>query len=48
MAEIEKNWEKNQARLLKIAKRTNVTLAESMGGRAVETEVRSGCLICQL
>jgi len=48
MAEIQKNWEKSQARLLKIAKRTNVTLAESMGGLAVEPEIRTGCLICQL
>ena len=46
MAQIEENWEKTQKRLLK--KRSNVTLAESMGGLHVEPEVRTGCLICQL
>lgn len=46
MAQIEANWEKTQKRLLK--KRSNVTLAESLGGLHVEPEIRTGCLICQL
>ena len=44
--EIEENWRKTQERMLR--RRGTKSLAETLGGLAVEPEVRTGCLICQL
>ena len=46
MARIEKNWAKNQERLLK--RQGNRTLAETLGGLEVSPRVREGCLLCHL
>lgn len=46
MAEIEVNWKKTQARLLK--RRGNRTLAETIGGLEVAPHVQNSCLLCHL
>jgi 3'-phosphoadenosine 5'-phosphosulfate sulfotransferase (PAPS reductase)/FAD synthetase len=46
MAEIERNWQKVQTRLL--ARRTNQPLAATLGGLEVEPSVKQGCLLCHL
>ena len=46
MAEIERNWEKAQARLR--ARPTNRPLVSTLGGLEVEVGVRKGCLMCHL
>jgi hypothetical protein len=46
MAEIERNWEKVQARLR--ARPINRPLVSTLGGLEVEVGVRKGCLMCHL
>lgn len=46
MAEIERNWEKTQARLAQ--RRRNMPLAATIGGLEFEPRPADGCLICQL
>ena len=44
MAQIEENWLKTQARLLKRQK--NLSLAETLGGLEVLPQTQQGCLLC--
>jgi 3'-phosphoadenosine 5'-phosphosulfate sulfotransferase (PAPS reductase)/FAD synthetase len=46
MAQIEANWTKTQARLLK--RQANRTLAETLGGLEVAPRAGQGCLLCHL
>jgi 3'-phosphoadenosine 5'-phosphosulfate sulfotransferase (PAPS reductase)/FAD synthetase len=46
MAQIEENWEKQQARLR--ARRHKVPLVSTLGSLPHEPDERKGCLICQL
>jgi 3'-phosphoadenosine 5'-phosphosulfate sulfotransferase (PAPS reductase)/FAD synthetase len=46
MEEIERNWEKTQARLR--SRPTNQPLVATLGGLAVESTVKQGCLMCHL
>ncbi|MHC1763382.1 MAG: phosphoadenosine phosphosulfate reductase family protein [Verrucomicrobiia bacterium] len=46
MAQIEENWAKTQARLLK--RQGNRSLAETIGGLEVAPQMKQGCLLCHL
>ena len=44
IAQIEDNWAKTQARLLK--RQRNLSLAETLGGLKVLPQTQQGCLLC--